>query len=54
MRTSAQMPSVEKIADSMEALRRRIAVLFQDPVHYHASVRENIAFGDIEGLRTYP
>ena len=33
-----------------EALRRRIAVLFQGPVHYHASVRENIAFGDIEGL----
>ena len=32
------------------ALRRRIAVLFQDPVHYHASVRENIAFGDLEGL----
>jgi ATP-binding cassette subfamily B protein len=33
-----------------EALRRRITVLFQDPVHYHASVRENIAFGDLEGL----
>ena len=33
-----------------EVLRRRVAVLFQDPVHYHASVRENIAFGDIEGL----
>jgi hypothetical protein len=33
-----------------EALRRRMSVLFQDPVHYHASVRENIAFGDIEGL----
>jgi ATP-binding cassette subfamily B protein len=32
------------------ALRRRIAVLFQDPVHYHATVRENIAFGDLEGL----
>jgi ATP-binding cassette subfamily B protein len=32
------------------ALRKRIAVLFQDPVHYHASVRENIAFGDLEGL----
>jgi ATP-binding cassette subfamily B protein len=32
------------------ALRRRITVLFQDPVHYHASVRENIAFGDLEGL----
>lgn len=33
-----------------EALRRRIAVLFQDPVHYHATVRENIAFGDVAGL----
>ena len=31
-----------------EALRRRIAVLFQDPVHYHATVRENIIFGDVE------
>jgi ATP-binding cassette subfamily B protein len=33
-----------------EALWRGIAVLFQDPVHYYASVRENIAFGDIEEL----
>jgi ATP-binding cassette subfamily B protein len=32
------------------ALRKRIAVLFQDPVRYHASVRENIAFGDLDGL----
>ena len=32
------------------ALRRRIAVLFQEPVRFHASVRENIAFGDINGL----
>jgi ATP-binding cassette subfamily B protein len=32
------------------ALRRQIAILFQDPVHFHASVRENIAFGDLEGL----
>lgn len=31
------------------ALRRQIAVLFQDPVHYHASAGENIIFGDIEG-----
>jgi ATP-binding cassette subfamily B protein len=30
------------------ALRRQIAVLFQDPVHYHASAGENITFGDIE------
>ena len=40
-----------------EVLRREITVLFQDPVHYHASVRENIAFGDLarildqQGLR---
>jgi ATP-binding cassette subfamily B protein len=33
------------------ALRRQIAVLFQDPVHYHASVRENIIFGDVEGAQ---
>jgi ATP-binding cassette subfamily B protein len=32
------------------ALRRQITVLFQDPVHYHASVRENIAFADLDGL----
>jgi ATP-binding cassette subfamily B protein len=31
------------------ALRRQITVLFQDPVHYHASVAENITFGDVEG-----
>jgi len=31
-------------------LRRGIAVLFQEPVHYHASVRENIAFGDVGGM----
>lgn len=28
-------------------IRQRITVLFQDPVHYHDSVRNNIAFGDI-------
>jgi ATP-binding cassette subfamily B protein len=33
-----------------EALRRQIAVLFQDPVHYHATVHENIAFGDLSRL----
>lgn len=37
-----------------EALRHQITVLFQDPVHYHASVRENIAFGDINGLSDQP
>jgi ATP-binding cassette, subfamily B, bacterial len=33
-----------------EALRRQIAVLFQNPVHYHATVHENIAFGDLSRL----
>ena len=29
-------------------MRRQIAVLFQEPVHYHATAAENIAFGEIE------
>jgi ATP-binding cassette subfamily B protein len=33
-----------------DALRRRVAVLFQEPVHYCATARENIAYGDISGL----
>ncbi len=31
---------------SIDELRRRITVLFQQPVHYNASVAENIALGD--------
>jgi len=31
-------------------LRRQIAVLFQDPVHYETTVRENIGFGEIGAL----
>jgi len=30
----------------LAALRRRIAILFQEPVHYCATASENIAFGD--------
>lgn len=33
---------------NQEAVRRQITVLFQDPMHYHATVRENIVFGDLE------
>jgi ATP-binding cassette subfamily B protein len=33
-----------------EALRRRITVLFQEPVRYHATVRENIGFGDVAAI----
>ncbi len=33
-----------------EALRRSITVLFQDPVRYHATARENIGFGDVDAL----
>jgi ATP-binding cassette subfamily B protein len=32
-------------------LRRQITVLFQDPVHYHASVGENITFGDVDAAQ---
>ena len=31
----------------VEELRRRITVLFQQPVHYNATVRDNIRFGDL-------
>lgn len=32
-----------------DELRRRITVLFQEPVRYHDTVFNNIAFGDIDG-----
>jgi ATP-binding cassette subfamily B protein len=32
---------------SLESLRRRITVLFQQPMHYQETVRENIALGDL-------
>ncbi len=35
-------------AVEMEAWRRRITVLFQEPVHYHTTAAENIAQGDLE------
>ena len=37
-----------------DALRRHITVLFQAPVHYHATARENIAYGDLQGLEDLP
>ena len=33
---------------SLPALRQRITVLFQEPVRYHDTVFNNIAFGDID------
>ncbi|MBI3695836.1 MAG: ATP-binding cassette domain-containing protein, partial [Acidobacteria bacterium] len=33
----------------IEELRRRITVLFQQPVHYNATAAENIALGDLSG-----
>ena len=32
---------------SIDDLRRQIAVLFQEPVHYNSSAADNIAFGDV-------
>ncbi len=34
---------------SLDSLRSGITVLFQEPVHYGATVRENIALGDLAG-----
>ena len=36
------------------AMRRRIAVLFQAPLHFHASVADNISFGDVEAASDRP
>jgi ATP-binding cassette subfamily B protein len=33
---------------SLTSLRRRISVIFQDYVHYHLTIRENIWFGNVE------
>jgi ATP-binding cassette subfamily B protein len=33
---------------SVQDLRRQMTVLFQEPVHYSATVRENIALGDVQ------
>ncbi len=38
----------------LDSLRRRIAVLFQEPVHYCATAGDNIAYGDIGGLGDAP
>lgn len=32
----------------LSEVRRRVTVLFQEPVHYHATAMENIAMGDIK------
>jgi ATP-binding cassette subfamily B protein len=34
-------------AYDLDQLRRRITVLFQEPVHYHATAGQNIAMGDL-------
>jgi ATP-binding cassette, subfamily B, bacterial len=38
----------------IQELRNSIAVLFQEPAHYHASVHENIAFGDLQVVDASP
>lgn len=36
---------------AVEEIRRRISVLFQVPVHYNATVRENIGLGDLSAIQ---
>ncbi len=35
---------------ALDELRQQISVLFQEPVHYNASVRENIGLGDLSRI----
>jgi len=42
------LDGVDLRAFDPSALRKKITVLFQEPVRYHATVRENIGFGDLE------
>lgn len=44
------MDGVDLRSLDREALRRCITVLFQEPVRYHATARENIGFGDVDAL----
>jgi ATP-binding cassette, subfamily B, bacterial len=37
---------------ALDDLRRRITVLFQEPVHYHDTAADNIAFGDLQSAPT--
>lgn len=43
-----EMDGVDLRAMSPDALRRSVTVLFQNPVHYNATVADNIALGDLE------
>lgn len=44
---SIELDGVDVRELSLEELRRQVAVLFQEPVHYAATAGENIALGDL-------
>jgi len=46
---SLLIDGVDVRAIDLSALRQRITVLFQEPLRYHDTVFNNIAFGDIDG-----
>jgi len=47
-----ELDSTDIRAFAATDLRRRMSVLFQVPVHYNATVRENIALGDLGSVPT--
>jgi len=47
---SINIDGVDLRSFSVEELRRRITVLFQQPVRYNSTVRDNIRFGDLAGV----
>ena len=46
------LDGIDLRAFSVTALRQRITVLFQQPMHYHLTVAENIALGDLAAQPT--
>jgi ATP-binding cassette subfamily B protein len=44
---SIEIDGVDLRRMKLEDLRRLLTVLFQQPMHYHATVRENIAYGNL-------
>jgi ATP-binding cassette subfamily B protein len=47
---SIQLDGIDLRQFSVEELRQRITVLFQEPVDFSATVRENIGLGDLSGM----
>jgi ATP-binding cassette subfamily B protein len=50
---SIELDGVDLRDFAIDDVRRSITVLFQQPVHYNATARENIALGDLNGASVH-